>query len=362
VVLRTYYDVLGLKPNAEEDDIRAAYRKLSMRHHPDRSRAASAQRRFILINRAYKTLSDPDLRWEYDELLDRIQGEMNGRVARPPPATGTADRPADRGDPDGGRQAQAPVPPMTFKGTVAGMGCLSAMVLGLIAAVSVGVAKLFPRASIGLAIVVAVCGLPFLMGAFTLGRDRWMAGSSESSPSAGWVAGAFNAAVVACITVVLAGWVWSRRPPRLSEAGPATRSVETAKGPPSPFDRAFGPAAPRWADVTPVDETTVRVGNATDRPWDGWSVVLNPLPAAGAAGGDEAGEPEGGFRIPPIAGTTFPPLAPHASVEVRLGDGVNQTTGERFTHAGYKLLRVGVQVRATDGGRPRTAAIVVPVG
>lgn len=52
-----YYSTLGLKRGASEDDIKKAYRKLAMKHHPDRG---GDQNKFKEISTAYEALSDPD--------------------------------------------------------------------------------------------------------------------------------------------------------------------------------------------------------------------------------------------------------------------------------------------------------------
>lgn len=58
-----YYKVLGLDPEAEPEVIRAAYRELAAKYHPDRGGDSERMR---LINEAYAQLSDPDRRSEYD--------------------------------------------------------------------------------------------------------------------------------------------------------------------------------------------------------------------------------------------------------------------------------------------------------
>ena len=63
---RNYYDVLGVKRNASEDEIRAAFRKLAAKYHPD---AGGDEEKFKEISEAYTTLSDPKKRREYDQLL-----------------------------------------------------------------------------------------------------------------------------------------------------------------------------------------------------------------------------------------------------------------------------------------------------
>ena len=67
---RDYYDVLGVPKNASEDDIKKAYRKLAMKHHPDRNQGDGAKKsedRFKEAKEAYEMLSDPQKRAAYDQ-------------------------------------------------------------------------------------------------------------------------------------------------------------------------------------------------------------------------------------------------------------------------------------------------------
>src|SRR6188768_4377903 len=67
---RDYYEVLGLAKNASEEDIKRAYRKLAMKHHPDRNNgddAKKAEERFKEAKEAYEMLSDPQKRAAYDQ-------------------------------------------------------------------------------------------------------------------------------------------------------------------------------------------------------------------------------------------------------------------------------------------------------
>ncbi len=64
---RDYYEVLGLSKNANEQDIKRAFRKLAMQYHPDRNKAPDAEARFKEINEAYAVLSDPQKRRTYDQ-------------------------------------------------------------------------------------------------------------------------------------------------------------------------------------------------------------------------------------------------------------------------------------------------------
>tara|TARA_B100001109_G_scaffold66636_1_gene54340 strand:+ start:230 stop:1063 length:834 start_codon:yes stop_codon:yes gene_type:complete len=58
-----YYDTLGVSRNASQDELKKAYKKASMQHHPDRGGDES---KFKEINEAYSTLKDPQKRQEYD--------------------------------------------------------------------------------------------------------------------------------------------------------------------------------------------------------------------------------------------------------------------------------------------------------
>jgi curved DNA-binding protein len=64
-----YYDVLGVKKTATEEEMKKAYRKLAMKYHPDRNPGdkKEAEERFKEINEAYAVLSDKDKRRQYDQ-------------------------------------------------------------------------------------------------------------------------------------------------------------------------------------------------------------------------------------------------------------------------------------------------------
>ncbi|XP_066399323.1 chaperone protein dnaJ 20, chloroplastic-like [Miscanthus floridulus] len=82
---RDYYKVLSLehRPDVGAEEIKRAYRRLALRHHPDvcpPSRRAESTELFLELRRAYETLSDPARRVRYDADL-RTDG---GEVARRP--------------------------------------------------------------------------------------------------------------------------------------------------------------------------------------------------------------------------------------------------------------------------------------
>jgi curved DNA-binding protein len=66
---KDYYKILGVDRKASADDIRKAYRKLAMKHHPDRNPGdKKAEESFKEINEAYQVLSDSEKRARYDQL------------------------------------------------------------------------------------------------------------------------------------------------------------------------------------------------------------------------------------------------------------------------------------------------------
>ena len=64
---RDYYEVLGVKKNASDEEIKRAYRKLAMKYHPDKNpNKKEAEERFKEINEAYAVLGDKEKRKQYD--------------------------------------------------------------------------------------------------------------------------------------------------------------------------------------------------------------------------------------------------------------------------------------------------------
>lgn len=67
VIKADYYEVLGVTRTATDQELKAAYRKLAMQHHPDRNPGdAEAEERFKSCSEAYQVLSDPQKRAAYD--------------------------------------------------------------------------------------------------------------------------------------------------------------------------------------------------------------------------------------------------------------------------------------------------------
>jgi curved DNA-binding protein CbpA len=104
---KNYYRVLNIDSTADHAAIKAAFRRLALRYHPDRTKSSRAVRRFREIRAAYEVLSDPAKRRRYDKIY-RAQ---------------TALRPAAGGGVDPTSIAQA-------RGSSAGLG-IALDVLGL---------------------------------------------------------------------------------------------------------------------------------------------------------------------------------------------------------------------------------------
>ncbi len=80
---KDYYEILGISPQASEEEIKRAYRKLAHRFHPDRNKSPGAEERFKAINEAYEALRDPGRRAAYDRI--RAGGFRQGDPFQPPP-------------------------------------------------------------------------------------------------------------------------------------------------------------------------------------------------------------------------------------------------------------------------------------
>jgi len=78
---KDYYNILGVSKTAKDDELKKAYRKLALKYHPDKNKAASAEDKFKEINEAYEVLSDEKKRRIYDQVGE--EGLKNGAGGMP---------------------------------------------------------------------------------------------------------------------------------------------------------------------------------------------------------------------------------------------------------------------------------------
>lgn len=93
----TYWSLLGLSPDSDPDQLKKAFRKEAMRWHPDvNANDRNAEERFKWVNEAYRVLSDPQSRFEWevageptveirkiDDLLERNASQRKNDKKKP---------------------------------------------------------------------------------------------------------------------------------------------------------------------------------------------------------------------------------------------------------------------------------------
>ena len=81
---RDYYEILGVARDAAEADVKKAYRRLAMKHHPDRNPGnPESEAHFKEAKEAYEVLTDKDKRAAYDRFGHAgLQGGQGGRRVR----------------------------------------------------------------------------------------------------------------------------------------------------------------------------------------------------------------------------------------------------------------------------------------
>ena len=82
---RDYYQILGVSRDADEQEIKKAFRKLAQQYHPDKNRDdKGSEQKFKEINEAYTVLSDADKRSKYDRFGSQWEqyGRMNSGAGR----------------------------------------------------------------------------------------------------------------------------------------------------------------------------------------------------------------------------------------------------------------------------------------
>ncbi|MBI2621114.1 MAG: DnaJ domain-containing protein [Candidatus Levybacteria bacterium] len=107
---KDYYQVLGITKSATDVEIKKAYRKLALQHHPDRNKGDKAsEEKFKEVTKAYEVLSDPQKRQAYDQF---------GHAAF---EQGAGQGPFGAGGPFGGTQT-GQYGPFTYTYTTSGNG------------------------------------------------------------------------------------------------------------------------------------------------------------------------------------------------------------------------------------------------
>ncbi|RKF61879.1 DnaJ-like protein subfamily B member 4 [Erysiphe neolycopersici] len=87
VAEKKLYDALEIDPSASQDEIKKAYRKMALKHHPDKNKDnPNSVEKFKVVSQAYEILSDPEKR----SLYDKYGLEFILRGGAPPPDPGSA--------------------------------------------------------------------------------------------------------------------------------------------------------------------------------------------------------------------------------------------------------------------------------
>lgn len=128
-----FYQVLGVRPDATPEEIRAAYYRLARTCHPDVSTLPDAEERMRRVNEAYELLSDPERRAAYDRKRGCPEPAPAQRAWEAPSAA-----PVRSDDPRYSRTRQEPVQPRNRTVPFAAAFWISLLLAGLLATVFIG--------------------------------------------------------------------------------------------------------------------------------------------------------------------------------------------------------------------------------
>lgn len=94
--IATYYDILRVEPEAGPAGVRAAYRALAQKYHPDKlpGSADDAEKVMAMLNEAYTVLSDPQQRARYDRRIARALASRQAIASSPAPLGTSMEREA----------------------------------------------------------------------------------------------------------------------------------------------------------------------------------------------------------------------------------------------------------------------------
>jgi len=84
---QNHYAVLGLKPDASRAEIRSAYRRLVLKHHPDRSKDPRSPEIFLQVAAAYEVLNDAVAKQRYDDYIASMARMVQEEAKRKAEAT-----------------------------------------------------------------------------------------------------------------------------------------------------------------------------------------------------------------------------------------------------------------------------------
>tara|TARA_B110000285_G_scaffold235423_1_gene317048 strand:- start:8993 stop:9904 length:912 start_codon:yes stop_codon:yes gene_type:complete len=73
----SHYEILEVNKNANENEIKKAYRSLSLKYHPDRNSSEEAKVKILQINEAYEILGDNEQKQQYDNKLNGVSRPMH---------------------------------------------------------------------------------------------------------------------------------------------------------------------------------------------------------------------------------------------------------------------------------------------
>jgi curved DNA-binding protein CbpA len=96
------YKILQVDPEAEDEVIQAAYRRLAQKYHPDRATGSDAVERMVAINAAWELIGEPDRRRAYDMSVRHRPPAASFGGATPATSGGFSSRPAAAGSPSPG--------------------------------------------------------------------------------------------------------------------------------------------------------------------------------------------------------------------------------------------------------------------
>lgn len=82
----TYYDVLQLRKDATNDEVKKSFRTLALKYHPDKNKDPASNELFLRIIEAYEILSDETSRKKYDSTFQSATKKLDFSSGWTPPA------------------------------------------------------------------------------------------------------------------------------------------------------------------------------------------------------------------------------------------------------------------------------------